>query len=553
MSTPATTSETGARGQFSAIASVRWQIFVNSLRTMRGRMEMVARVLVGFWFAALGLVGTVALGVSAWFILSHNKTEWLAALLWPVFFFWIFFPLLAAAFAEAFDSSNLLRFPLSYSSFFLVDLIYGSLEASAVVAVLWLVGIEVGVAIAAPRLAPWTGLALAVFGLVNTLLVRAVFAWIERWLARRRTREIMGVLFFLLIVSFQIVGPVMRWLGRQQLELPAAVAQVLAMQKFLPPALTAQAISQAWYGRWWFAVGAASLLAGYGLIFLLLFHLRLRAQYEGENLGEGIARERQSVDKAEARPGWALPGFSGPVTAMMEKEVRYLSRSGPMLFTLMMPAILLLIFRMRANPGRPGALAGNSDLAFPIGAGYALLLLTNLIYNTFGADGAGVQLYFASPVRIRDVLLAKNLVHAGVLTLEMGFVWVATCGLYHAPDPSVVAATAAAVLFAAPLDFCAGNVLSLCTPKKYDYGTFGRQRAPGTTILASFGVQAVIVAVAAITVLVARHLGSLWVATAIFAVLAAGAFAAYHVVLKRVDGIALRRRESLVSELSHAS
>ena len=32
-----------ARGQFAAIARVRWQIFANSLRTLRGRLEMVSR------------------------------------------------------------------------------------------------------------------------------------------------------------------------------------------------------------------------------------------------------------------------------------------------------------------------------------------------------------------------------------------------------------------------------------------------------------------------------------------------------------------------------
>ena len=81
----------------------------------------------------------------------------------------------------------------------------------------------------------------------------------------------------------------------------------------------------------------------------------------------------------------------------------------------------------------------------------------------------------------------------------------------------------------------------------------GRQRAPNTTVLASFGVQAMIAGLAALALLAARYLGSLWVATALFAALAMGAFTISRLVLQRIDGIALRRRESLIAELSRAS
>ena len=36
------------RELFSAIAQLRWRMLVNSLRTIRGRLELVSRVLVGF-------------------------------------------------------------------------------------------------------------------------------------------------------------------------------------------------------------------------------------------------------------------------------------------------------------------------------------------------------------------------------------------------------------------------------------------------------------------------------------------------------------------------
>lgn len=538
------------REQLAAIAAIRLQIFRNSLRTMRGRAEMVSWIFMGLWFLMAGVGGAFGLAGGTWFVLSHGRTEWLAVLLWPIFVFWICFPLLATAFTETFDSANLLRFPLRYSSFFVVNIIYGSLDAATMLGVLWLTGAAVGAAIAAPALSPWTCLVLAVFGSVIILLVRALFSWIERWLAQRRTREIMGVLFFFTIVGFQLIGPVMRHLKRSHFELPAYLSQAIVIQHFLPAGLAASSITSAIQGEWAGAVAALFVLACYGCLFLLLLHSRLRAQYAGENLGEAVARERQVATKQAARSGWFVPGLSGQLTALMEKEVRYLSRSGPMLFTLVMPIVFMLIL----HTGRPnragGSITQNANLAFPIGAGYTLLLLTNIIYNSLGADGTGVQFLFVAPIRIRTVLLAKNLIYASVLGLEMLLVWVVAALAYQPPDPAIVAITVSAILFGAPLDFCVGNLLSLYTAKKYDFSAFGRQRASGITVLASLGAQIVIIGFTALVWLIARAMGSLWLGVAIFAPLIAAVFFAYRAVLGRVDEIALRRRESLIAVLA---
>jgi ABC-2 type transport system permease protein len=113
-------------------------------------------------------------------------------------------------------------------------------------------------------------------------------------------------------------------------------------------------------------------------------------------------------------------------------------------------------------------------------------------------------------------------------------------------------ATLSCLLFAAPLNFAAGNLFSIYSPKRVDYGIFGRQKAPQLTILASFGVQLFILGSGAITILLARSYGSLWLAVPIFLLLAVPTFAAYFLVLARVDGIALARRETIVSELGKA-
>jgi hypothetical protein len=149
-------------------------MFINSLRTKSGRLELASRVCITLTFAAGGLGGGVGLGGAAWFLTSQGKAEWLGTLLWPVFLFWQLFPIMATAFTENLDSSSRLRFPLSYRSYFMIRLAYGSVEPATLVASLWLFGITIGVATAQPSgVLLWTALVLFTFAIVNILLARA--------------------------------------------------------------------------------------------------------------------------------------------------------------------------------------------------------------------------------------------------------------------------------------------------------------------------------------------------------------------------------------------
>ncbi len=234
-----------ARGQFAAIAQVRWQLFVNSLRTMRGRLEMVSRVFIGFGFTMGGLGGAFGVAAASWYFTSHDQTEWLALLLWLIFLFWQLFPVVATAFTETFDSSNLLRFPLSYPV-----ILHGAPRlrlagsgdgAGRPVAVRDLDGRHGG---RPPIVRPGRRWRLLVFALANILLARMVFAWVERWLAQRRTREIMGILFFFLIISFQFIGPLMaRFGGKKHPDVSRLSVLLLPLERLLPPGLAASALA----------------------------------------------------------------------------------------------------------------------------------------------------------------------------------------------------------------------------------------------------------------------------------------------------------------------
>jgi ABC-2 type transport system permease protein len=559
-----------SRDQLAAVARLRWCIFLNSARTVRGRLEAVSWGLMGIAFAVIGIGGMLGFGVAAFYFVSRGETEWLALFLWITFLYWQLFPVMATAFAESFDSANFLRFPLRYRTYFFIRLAYGAFDPATVVALEWVIGLFAGIAIASPVLLPWAALVLAAFAAFNLLLNRAIFAWIERWLARRRTREILGIVFFLLIISFQFLGPLTARFGHHKNASFASYASsALRIERALPPGLAGEALARATNRSFASALGAFAMLCIYATACLWILDLRLRAQFHGETISEAagpsVTRDQaKSAGPAEqARVGWNLPGISSPIAAVFEKEFRYLSRSSPMLFTLVMPIVVLFIIRLdraaihagrNAHPPssvHPVAVAFG-QYAFPIGVAYALLILTNLMYNCLGADGGGVQMYFVAPVRFRDVILGKNLVHAAVIVLETLIIWIASLFMFGPAPLGIVLITLSALLFAAAVNFAVGDCLSLLSPKKIDFGMFGRQRAAGTTVLAGFVAQAIVFGLVALAFALARYFGKFWVALVMNLAFAALAIAAYAILLNRIDGFARHRREAIISELLRA-
>lgn len=549
-----------SRDQFAAIARLRWCIFLNSTRTLRGRLEAISWALMGFGFAVLGIGGMFGGGFAAWYIVSHAKTEWLTLPLWIILLYWQLFPVMATAFAESFDSASFLRFPLRYRTYFFIRMAYGVFDPPTLVALLWVLGLLGGIGIASPVLLPWAVLVLAAFVAFNVLLNRALFAWIERWLARRKTREILGIAFFLAIIGFQFTGPVMARLGgHRHRNLSPYAALALPVERLLPPGLAGVALARATQQDAPVALGSFALLCAYGAACLWVLDLRLRAQFQGETISEAAAPSASREKSGPARLGWSLPGVSGPVAAVFEKEFRYLSRSSQMLFTLAMPIVVLVIFgldrtAMQAahRPPPPNFHPmpfAFTDFAFPIGVAYALLILTNLMYNSLGGEGGGVQVYYVAPVRFRDVLLGKNLMHAAVLAFETLLLWIATRFMFGSTAPGIVLATLAALIFAAAANFAVGDCLSLLSPKKIDFAVFGKQRAAGATVLVGLIAQAIVFGLATIAFVLARYLGELWIAVAVNLAFAAIAIAGYAALLDRIDNLAGRRRETIIAEL----
>lgn len=539
---------------FSAVAELRWRLLVNSLRTIRGRLELVSRVFVGFSVTMLALGGSVFLAPLAYISIAQNHPDYLAIALWIIFAFWQLYPVLGALASVPFEFATLLRFPMTFSTFWWLAFFYGLVDPVCLVSLLWLLAILLGIGVASPVLLPGAALALLGYTLVNFFLSRAVYLWLERWLAQRKARELLGLVFLFLVVGVQFITPVALRLEKHQAGAFRSLTSIADVARYLPPGLASFSLQQFHQGKMLAGLYLCAGLGVYSVLLAALVNRRLRAQFLGENLSEAAApvavRGSEKVHES-----WDLRGFSGPIAAIFEKETRYLLRSGPVLFTFVMPIVILVLFRLNpaVSGGGHGTLASLPDWAFPVGSAYALLMLTNIVYNSFGSDGSGLQFFLIAPVPLRDVLFAKNISHTAVLVINTALVFAATSFLYSPPRLEIVFVTLAALLFALPLNLSAGNLMSVYSPKRYDLAAFGRQRATGATAFVGMLVQVLVVGISFLVIFIAYHFGRLWVAGIAFIPLAAVAFLVYWVILNKAARAAMDRREVLVAEICRVS
>ena len=565
-----------ARVQFAAIAGLRWRIFINGLRSKLGAVEFGVRTVGFVMYAGFGLGAGAMFGVTAYFVVSERQWQFLPILFWAVCILWQMIPVMLASLQEQFDLGILLRFPVSFGSYFLLYVFFGLADVSTILGALCCLGIWIGITVTRPDLSAWTALGLAGFALFNILLARAIFAWIDRWLAQRRTREIVGALFMILLMSLQFLNPALRERRHQAHSTPQQryenyrrmtaeflpwLKTVQAVQRWLPPGLAAQTVEEAGDAQPAPALGSLSLLGLYAMAAGAVLAGRLRGEYRGENLGQAPKRSKAetganktSTSKASLvrRDGVGRPSGSGLIAAVIEKDLRNLLRTLPLLWALGIPVLMVLIISSVFRNGSFSAVYA-SPFALPLCVAYALLGFTRMFYNNLGAEGAGIQLLFLSPTPIRTVLLAKNLFHAALFGLSALLAAILSTLRLGQPDGAMVAATAAWLLFALPCNLAAGNILSLTMPYRINPGRISRQRGSQANALISLLIELGVMGVGAVVIALCWFLDRPWLAVPIFMVLAAAAFFVWIRVLGNVDGIANRRRDTLIATLMKSS
>jgi len=540
------------RDQYRAVAQMRWRMLVNSLRTGRGSFEFGARILTQVFFGTVGLMIGMGLGFAAWQIASHDSLRFLAVLFWPVLIFWQFVPITVASFQENADLSIFLRFPLTFRSYALFYILFGLFDIGSLVGGIALLGIWIGASIARPGLFLWITLTVALFAAFNILLTRMIFAWIDRWLAQRKTREVLGVVFLFLILAVQLVNPALYQLNGHHHELNRATVMkrlytAERVQRVLPPGLAASALDRAHQDRPLAAASDLFFLACYAAAAGAILGIRLHAEYRGESLGEAPAPVAKA---ARARSERTRLEGSGPVAAVIEKEIRYLMRSGVMLYGFLAPLVIVFLFSGSHGTRGPG-FAG--EYALPIGVAYSFLGLTRFLYNNLGGEGAGIQLYFLSPTPFRKVMFAKNIVHTMIFLVELILVCAIVGFRVGIPGPQILAVTFCWLLFAVPTQLAIGNILSITMAYRMNMTRMSREQGAAGNALLSLLVEVLVFGVGAAVYLPLEFSGHADLAAPVLLLLAAGSILFWLRVLANSGTMAEARKESLITNLYRAA
>jgi ABC-2 type transport system permease protein len=571
---------TQTQSQFAAIAWLRWRITVNSLRRKGGAGELIGRVVLYAFFGAIALFFVAGAGGAAFFMASEGHLAHIAWLLWATFLLCQFLNIQLGQPGTTFDPTQLIRFPMLLRTYTAVRLFFGVLSPANVVGTLMSLAMAVGVGIAVPSLWIEALLALAVFGAVNVLFSRMVFAWVDRWLSTRRAREIFTGLIFAVSIGIQwanfTFNPAYRpshsrhphGITPDHMRLIShfyhRAAPFLAV---LPPELTTKALLEGHGGNVAGFLLSTLGCAVFAALFLFVFAMRMRTEFRGENLSDSAsataASDRRSSSPKlapQAAPSHAAVGHSGVkhsatrgfnvpsvITCMMGKELLYLRRHMGVLYGLVMPILLVLIFAGRFSA------RSNSVWIFPAAVGYTLLAIAPLSYNSFGFEGTGSQLYFLAPVRMRDVLLAKNLFGFSMAMVEIAAVFAMIT--YIAGLPSLQTAVAA-VLWAAgtlSINTVFGNQRSFTTPKKINPMRMANRQTSQVSAMMSLAILAVSAGVAAGLFLLCSTLRAMWALVPLAAIFAAAGIAAYLRSLRSADRFAMEHREELFGELCKGS
>jgi hypothetical protein len=537
--------------QIRLVAGLRWRILGNNLRKKHNQWDLIGMIFTGI-FAALFVLGLCfAFYFGAYSFLSGGHETWIVFLFWAIFLFRQLLPIFTAGFGAGFEFRTILRFPLSLRAFYVLGLAYGLADFAAIASSCWLMAMIIGAARANPIVLPAMIAISALFLLMNITLERMIGSWLERILARRRTREIFFAVFILFAVSLQFLNPLLQRYGRSA---QPWVRHVLPYLSVFPPSLAGRAIAGAAQGHLTDVLLGAAGISAYALLFSVFLWLRFATQYRGEELSETAAPERAVVRPISrtAERSDALQLLTPQVSAVLTKEFRYLTRNSFAFFLLIMPPVFVLLFTTQFAGRHPTATKHpvSTEFFFPGMMAYLILILMAPAYNSFAYDGKGIQTFFTAPVSFREVFLGKNLLQVAMLTFELTLSMAAFSYLVGLPSLPVLVATLAAIVFNITGQLAIANWSSLSFPRKLNFGQMRGQRQSGMAVLVSFGTQILLGCISAPILFMSRWTGNAWLPAEVFAFLAAAAIAGYTSSLDPLAALAEKKKETLIDALS---
>ncbi|MEO6923009.1 MAG: hypothetical protein ABI142_04230, partial [Bryocella sp.] len=400
---PQRSNSSNRREQFRAVAWLRWRITVHQFRKKGGGGEIAGSIILWLLFSVFACGMMIAAATASAYAIESGNHEKLDLVLWGAFLLTQFVNIQIGQPGTVFDPTQLIRFPMNASSYIFLRLFFGLLTPGNMLIVLLSFAAAVGITVVQPSLWFYAFAGMAVFAITNALFSRMIFAWVDRWLATRRAREI----FTAILILGGMVGQYLNVHLNPGLNhgddaaassgLGHAAVLYQAAERYarpLPPALITSSITSAQahhFGAW-----ALSLLAclAYACVFYAVFAWRTATEFRGENLTDtaNAVRKAKSAAVRSVRSSAPLAAptasvlvqsktRSSALTAILSKEILQLRRNTGLIFGLIAPIFFVFLFAGRI------ASRNDSHWIFPLALVYVLMAIAPLSYNSFGLEG----------------------------------------------------------------------------------------------------------------------------------------------------------------------
>ncbi len=519
-----------------AILWAQWR----SLRNFRPGSAAAARTLIliagGLWYtvwlAIAALLGAGARAAPLGLLRAGLPWGLLVA-----FLYWQLAPVLTGTLGASLDLKKLLVYPVPEKDLFSIELLLRL--TTGIEMILALTGLAVGLALN-PAIPAWAPAgALALYMAFNLFVSTGTRSLLERLLAYKRIREA-------LIVVVVICAGLPQLLAVTGLPPPLRRVLTAAPGALLPWTAAGQfALGDA-------AVPALTVLSGW----ILIAYVFGRRQFARTLAFDAVAAQAPNLSRprrgARIASLYRIPSllFPDPVAAVLEKELRSLIRSPRFRLVFLMGfsfglLIWLPVFR---RPGAPSGPAG----AYPVlVSAYGVILLAEVvIWNVFGFDRSAAELYFTAPVRLGQVLAAKNLAAGFFVLLEVSAITAVCAVVGIALTAEVVFESYAATLILALYLTSAGNLTSVYFPRAvnpdHSWGRSGSSGKMAAILLVIFPVLTVPVLLAYLARYAFESNAAFYV---VLAVAAAGGVCVYWVALESAVDAAAARTEALLGAL----
>ena len=527
---------------FRLLAEVRWQVFRNSLRTGFKRVEVLIRALT--WIG--GITGVLA--VSLVFALDGYflfvKRAWVThLLLWVLALLWQILPLVLEGSQPALDFRELARYPVRFRLFYIMSVAYGLLDPAALACVTWLASLALGIMVGHPWAIPWVLIFFPLFALLNLLFNRVLFGWIRQITATRRRREVLVVIGVLALLATQIFF----WTWMPRIEKAERKAQFLpviqSIDRYSPMGMTANAVSAPRD----YVLPALAMLGGGCLLFGFLLYRQLRPMYLGEMESDSAVRH----GAIQAEPGWQLPFADSQLSTMVEREVRLFFRESRLwvnqvsIWTFVLIATLAPRFFQQAfgwNAERRG------EMLYPVAISYSLVVLATLAYNCFWSDAGGYYRWLLSPLRMRRVLIAKNIFFGLAVLVNLLIVTMIVSIGVAIPLVRLVQGLLATVFIGLGV-VSAGNLLSGWFPKKLESGKFNTKNASEAATIIGLLVLGAFSAAAFLATWVGKRWHEPWLAPLLMLVLISVTGGLYLLTLNMASDYLEKHQDKMCDEL----